>query len=152
MTIGELVRQGRRTLGLNQVELARRAGLTQNYISKLETGQIDLPQRGTLDVLATVLPYTVADFYRAAGVLETKAADDERQPVPAIYDTALPSTPEPSDAEVIAFAESIADPAIRADLQEFRDTLPDAAYLRVCRRFYRILVPAGRAVLAAERP
>lgn len=68
--IGTLVRDRRKLLRLSQVALARRAGLSQNYISKLENGEIDLPQRGTLEALGGALGLSLADFYRAAGVLD----------------------------------------------------------------------------------
>lgn len=66
--IGELVKRQRQAMRLTQVQLGARTGLTQDYISKLERGTIDLPQRGTLEALAGPLGLTVADLYRAAGV------------------------------------------------------------------------------------
>jgi transcriptional regulator with XRE-family HTH domain len=67
--IGDVVKGRRLARRLTQVKLGKLTGLSQDYISKLERGEIDLPQRGTLDALAGALDLDVADFYRAAGVL-----------------------------------------------------------------------------------
>lgn len=68
--IGDLIQQRRLAKGLTQTELARRTGLSQNYVSKLEGGRIELPQRGTLDVLSGALDVSLIDLYRAAGVTD----------------------------------------------------------------------------------
>jgi transcriptional regulator with XRE-family HTH domain len=81
LMVGTLVQKTRKARGLTQIDLGRRTGLSQNYISKLETGQVDLPQRGTLDALAGALDVPVGDFYRAAGVLPRRGEPDARERV-----------------------------------------------------------------------
>lgn len=81
--VGSLVQRIRKARGLTQIDLGRRTGLSQNYISKLESGQVDLPQRGTLDALAGALDIPIGDFYRAAGVLVPKDEQESDRPLPA---------------------------------------------------------------------
>jgi transcriptional regulator with XRE-family HTH domain len=52
--IGRLVHEGRRRSGLTQMQLARRAGLSQSSISRLEHG-LQLPSSLTLYRLAAAL-------------------------------------------------------------------------------------------------
>jgi transcriptional regulator with XRE-family HTH domain len=84
--VGTLVKQRRHHLGLTQVELSRRAGLSQNYISKLEAGQVDLPQRGTLDALGGALDTPIEEFYRAAGILDFPMKNGDDEPPLDIFD------------------------------------------------------------------
>lgn len=80
--VGNLVQRTRQARGLTQTDLGRRTGLTQNYISKLESGVVALPQRGTLEVLAGALDLPLADFYRAAGVLVPQDEREGERPLP----------------------------------------------------------------------
>ena len=50
MTAGELLRQARRERGLDQAALARRAGTTQTYVSRIERGAVS-PSLRTLERL-----------------------------------------------------------------------------------------------------
>jgi len=81
--VGELIRARRVALGLSQTELARRAGSSQRQVSRLENGEErTMPRRETLDRFGAVLDITLADFYRAGGVmdpaeLETPASPDD---------------------------------------------------------------------------
>jgi len=50
MEAGELVRRTRRERGLDQAELARRAGTTQTYVSRIERGAVS-PSVRTLERL-----------------------------------------------------------------------------------------------------
>lgn len=75
--IGALVFERRKALGLTQTALGRKAGLSQDYISKLENGEIDVPRRGTLLALGEPLGLRLADFYQAAGILVALDASDD---------------------------------------------------------------------------
>lgn len=74
-----MVKARRSALRLSQVALGKRTGLSQNYISKLERGEIELPQRGTLDALGRVLGISLSEFFRAAGIIEEEPGQDGAQ-------------------------------------------------------------------------
>jgi transcriptional regulator with XRE-family HTH domain len=111
--IGELVKARRRARGFTQVQLGVAAGLSQDYISKLERGDIDLPQRGTLEALGRPLALTLADFYRAAGIL----GPDDPAPDPGANDDPLSLMVErvrtnPEIMRQLRALEEASDPAV----------------------------------------
>lgn len=61
MPIGARIRARRRELGWTQEELARRLGLRQNVISRLEAGNVNNPSVQMIRSLARVLGVT-ADY------------------------------------------------------------------------------------------
>lgn len=142
--IGALIRERRLRAGVTQTDLARRTGLSQNYISKLESGSIDLPQRATLEVLGGALGIALAEFYRAAGVLDLPAPAD-----------APDGPPSPDDPVGVLMEYLRNDPAVMRDLaqaqaelsaEDFEEVLRDVAEahksnlvmgLRVARRANR---------------
>lgn len=134
--VGQLIQRRRVAKGLTQTELARRTGLSQNYVSKLESGRIDLPQRGTLDVLSGALDVRLADLYRAAGVMDSPAEEDQ--------DTAAPTLPAIED--VVAYIER--DPEIVAALARLKATQTPAVYDRLCRQLAEAWRSNSRMMLA----
>ena len=83
--VGENLRAIRKQRGFGQVELARRAGLTQPSISELETGRRGA-QTGTLERLAAALDVPISAFFQEG---------DEPSRVPPLPKTPLAdSTPE----------------------------------------------------------
>jgi transcriptional regulator with XRE-family HTH domain len=52
--MGKTVRQIRRAKGLSQAELAKRAGLSREYVNKIEAGKYD-PPLSTINALAKAL-------------------------------------------------------------------------------------------------
>lgn len=98
--IGDLIKARRLALRLTQVHLGQRAGLTQDYISKLERGAIEVPQRGTLLALGRALGIAPEEFYRAAGILGDAA---EAAPAPPPVQLPLTDPDEQFDAAA-AFA------------------------------------------------
>lgn len=128
--IGDVVKGRRLARRLTQVKLGKLTGLTQDYISKLERGEIDLPQRGTLDALAGALDLDVAEFYRAAGIL----SGVEEVPPPRPAPNALGDY---NYDEVRRYVEGNPDPNFRARLarQEARRT-PES-YRRLIFRIFR---------------
>ena len=60
--LGDLVRAPRLELGLTQVELADRVGMSQRWISNIERNETDLPRREHLLRLAEALTLDVADL------------------------------------------------------------------------------------------
>lgn len=75
--VGALIRERRKARGWSQQELAGRLDMAQTYLSRLERGEVELPQRATLERLGAELGLSLADFYQAAGVL-----DDVGSPTP----------------------------------------------------------------------
>ena len=65
--VAALVVTRRLELGLGPTELNRLAGLSEGHVSKIESGQYELPSDKTIDKLNKVLRLTREDFYRAAG-------------------------------------------------------------------------------------
>ncbi len=55
--MGKTVRQIRQAKGLSQAELAKRAGLSREYINKIEAGKYD-PPLSTITALAEALGVT----------------------------------------------------------------------------------------------
>lgn len=133
--VGTLVRDARRRKRLTQVALAERAGLSQNYISKLESGTIDLPQRGTLEALSGALGLSVGDFYRAAGLM-----DDVGPETPHPRQLTLPSLDgeEEYDAdEIVRYVESRPGQRFQEQLREAREARSYADYVTFCIRIFR---------------
>jgi transcriptional regulator with XRE-family HTH domain len=136
--VGQLIQRRRLAKGLTQTELARRTGLSQNYVSKLESGRIDLPQRGTLDVLSGALDVSLIDLYRAAGVADpppVEANTDDPRPLPALDD-------------VIAYMNR--DPEIVAKMDALKASLHDKpeVYDRLVRQLAELWRPSTRMMLA----
>lgn len=128
--VGTLVRERRRGRGWSQIRLATETGLTQNYVSRIERGEVDLPQRATLERLGAALGIALPEFYRAAGVLEPAP---EAPPPPNIDDAIL--------ADMLAELRRLAPSETLEVLRELREVEPDGAY----RQAVRLLVEAMRA-------
>jgi transcriptional regulator with XRE-family HTH domain len=60
---GKILREARRNAGLTQSALADMAGLTQQYVAKIEAGQIN-PTLATMASVAGVLDLDVGDMLR----------------------------------------------------------------------------------------
>lgn len=63
MTLGNKIRNRREELGLNQVELAQKSGLTQGYISSVERDMY-VPRSTTLMMLAISLDLAPNTFLK----------------------------------------------------------------------------------------
>ncbi len=74
--IGRLVRERREARGWTQTRLAQEAGMPQTYISKVERGDVEIPQRHTLEKIGKALGVRLSEFYRAAGVYEPLPGDE----------------------------------------------------------------------------
>jgi PAS domain S-box-containing protein len=58
MTFGQRIRELRRTKGLTQRDLAKKAGISYAYVSKLETGTMSPPRHRVIQTLARILGAT----------------------------------------------------------------------------------------------
>jgi len=63
---GKTVREARQKAGLTQAALADLAGLTQQYVARIEAGQIN-PTLATMAAIARVLNLDGGDVLRQAG-------------------------------------------------------------------------------------
>lgn len=68
-TLGDVVREGRRTKGWTQEKLAEAIGVNPGYIGQIETGVVKLPGPDKLELLERALGVSRADMLRAAGLL-----------------------------------------------------------------------------------
>ena len=66
----EEIRARRLALGLTQTDLARKAGISQSMIARIESGSVD-PRVSTLGRIVTVLSQTEKPPYRAKDVMHT---------------------------------------------------------------------------------
>jgi len=67
--VGRLIQRFRRERGLNQTELGQLAGLRQEMISKIETGQSGVKLSTVCDVLAALgLEMTIASRTKSSSV------------------------------------------------------------------------------------
>lgn len=144
-SVGEAIRERRLELGLSQKELGRRAGgLTQDYISKLETGIIDTPQRGTMDALAAALQVHVSALYRAAGILEgvENVPDPQRLQLVENGEDAIDA------ATIVAYIESRPGEHFRRQVRDVKARLTPEKYERWCVALFRAW--ASNARMAVE--
>lgn len=82
--IGEFIRSRRTAIGLTQVELAEAIEMSQRWVSMVERGQINLPRRETMHLLAKLFDLPIEELYMAAGLAST--ADGARK----LHDTLDP--------------------------------------------------------------
>lgn len=68
--IGVLLRERRLVLELSQVELARRVGISQTYLSNMERGRVQLPDVAVRRRLAEELRMSHVEMLVAAGELD----------------------------------------------------------------------------------
>lgn len=73
--LGELLRARRVELGLEQAELAKLVGVSQQTVSRWERGEA-LPRRGRIELLANALDVEAATIARYAGSLAATTGDD----------------------------------------------------------------------------
>jgi XRE family aerobic/anaerobic benzoate catabolism transcriptional regulator len=60
--VGERIRALRKARGWRQIDLAESAGISENYVSDLETGRKEVCVR-TLQTIAKVLDKSLSDFF-----------------------------------------------------------------------------------------
>ena len=65
-TFGELLRERRRTLNLTQADVASRIGVSNTYISALESGRKQAPPRALVEALAASLEISAESLWGAA--------------------------------------------------------------------------------------
>jgi transcriptional regulator with XRE-family HTH domain len=76
VSIGDNVRATRKTAGISQEEVARRAGVSLNVINRLERGVILDPHYSTLRGIASALGVQVEDLVREPALATTPGKDE----------------------------------------------------------------------------
>jgi len=106
VTAGELLRSARRQRGLNQAELARRAGTTQTYVSRLERGAVQ-PSITTLQRLLHA-----AGMRLRVDIEPLPVGNEDARQLRADFES---STPEQRVADAMALSEFLTGVAAAAD-------------------------------------
>lgn len=75
--LGRLVDERMKARGWKQVDLARRSGVQQNYISNVIRGKIGIPTEAKAAPLRAALDLTRDEWYEAAGLIEPAPAEEE---------------------------------------------------------------------------
>lgn len=70
ITLGRRIRQLRDGLGLTHEQVAKLAGISRSYVSRIEADKVDLPSKEVLPRLAEALGTSRDDLLRASGYLE----------------------------------------------------------------------------------
>lgn len=72
--LGELVKTRRKDLNMTQEELADKVGMSQRWVSNLETGGVKRSRIDTLQQLSVALSLPLDDLVIAAGMAESVSA------------------------------------------------------------------------------
>jgi len=132
--VGSLIVARRRLHGLSQSQLAAATGINQTYISRVERGEVEVPQRATLEKFGAALGISLPDFYRAAGMLEGAVTEDSPTP----FQLPLSDPDEQFDpAAIVAYVESRPGDGFQRRLQARRERLNREAYTRFCVSLFR---------------
>lgn len=138
--VGQMIVDRREQLGLNQYQLAKKSGVKQGHLSKIESGEFALPRRPTRDKLSKVLGFADEDYFRAAGVLGPPDDDDQEPPEERFAPVQLRlSDPDQTfDPEVIVrYVEAQPNPQFQERLRKQRERRTRASYVRFCVSLFR---------------
>jgi transcriptional regulator with XRE-family HTH domain len=130
--IGQLLRERRESLGLSQTDVARRAGSSQRQVSRLENNEEAMPRRDTLERFGAVLGITLAEFYRAAGVMPSLVEEAPR----VVVIRGPNGEQEVPIARVVAYVEGFPNERHQARLERWRATHDAETYARLCARVF----------------
>lgn len=150
--VGALIAERRQARGWSQIELAERIGSSQRQISRLENSAPGtLPRRATMDALGMALGITLAEFYRAAGILPPPEAEEPPTvtPLPAFVADAFSEMAGLSDEQIVAYVESQPGASFQARMARQRKRREWGSYVRLCRNIYRAWLSNKDAILAA---
>lgn len=135
--LGSFLKARRKAARLSQTDLAKRTGVPQTYLSRIERGEVALPQRATRDKLGAVLGITERDWLDAAG--EFAVEDDGEAPAPP---TPIGVVPRDSDnmtvAQMVAKVEGWGGPLFQQQLADNKARLSVEAYEKWCVNMYRM--------------
>lgn len=94
--MGRLVRDKRQELGLTQVEMADRVGISQAYLSSMERGSVRMPDVDIRRRLADVLRMTHLELLLAIDELSPEEAGQAPRPLVSEYQRKMDAMPPDS--------------------------------------------------------
>lgn len=104
--LGERIKRARKTLGLSQAELARKAGVSPAYLSELEAGHARRPSGDVLLRIASALDMTIAELLDE----DVRPAVGEPEPDPSLLEFASRRKLGRSDIRMLASIRFRGDP------------------------------------------
>lgn len=122
---------------MSQPKLAEITGIPQTYISRIERGEVGLPQRATREKFHAALGTTEREWLDAAGTFDL---DDDEAPVIGMAAVPVPPTDgdRPFDpAQIVRYVESKPDEEFQAGLARQKARRTVESYTRLCLRIYR---------------
>ena len=92
--IGDIVRERRESLGLNQTQLAERLDKDQSYVSRFENNEFPNPHRSTLQKMANALETPISYFLQDGmnDALKESFANNALKEIPLLTGTISAST------------------------------------------------------------
>jgi transcriptional regulator with XRE-family HTH domain len=135
--VGEAIVRRREEMGLSQYELAKRAGVGQGHLSKIEAGEFRFPSPKTRQKVGAVLGWSEEDWFRAAGVLPNVAQNGHAGGFDAY------------EGEFVGWLRS--QPRMRAELDEVRATRGEEVYRKYLAALWSAWESNFRATMAALR-
>ncbi len=106
LTFGEYLKQLRLKKGLTLNRLAKLAGLSPSYLSRIERGERNIPNARFLNSLAPHLSLSSQEIMTAAGYLNNESGK------PLLYND------KENKADSVQLQEIVRDPALHAALEE----------------------------------
>ncbi|MER2060009.1 MAG: helix-turn-helix transcriptional regulator [Niallia sp.] len=79
MTIGDLIKKKRLENNISARELSRRSGVSQPYLSQLETGKNDNPSLNAIDKLSKGLGVTLLELLIDSGYINESDVNKEKE-------------------------------------------------------------------------
>lgn len=135
--LGDFLKARRKAARLSQTGLAKLTGVPQTYLSRIERGDVALPQRATRDKLGAVLGITERDWLDAAG--EFAVEENGHEPVlPAPLGVVPRDSDRMSVDEMVAKVEAWGGPGFQAQLAANKARLSVEAYEKWCVNMYRM--------------
>lgn len=145
--LGDFLRKRRKMAGLSQPKLAALTGIPQTYISRIERGEVGLPQRATREKFHAALGTTEREWLDAAGEFATEndAAPPPPPATPAM-DTLWPDSPRLTVAEMVEDIERRRGAWYQGELDEARQELSREEYEDFCVQLWRMF--EGNSLMA----
>jgi transcriptional regulator with XRE-family HTH domain len=132
VVLGDFLRDRRKAARLSQTDLAERTGIPQTYISRIERGEVGLPQRATREKFHAALGTTEREWLDAAGEFGAETGAANGQVVPPV-----PTSPA-RDTDWVPIAQKVADVESRRGehyqrrLRAARERMSREEYERFC--------------------
>ena len=116
-TLAQIVREGINGLGISQEEFGDRMGRSQEWVSKVLSGEIQTPRNTTLRRLAEVIDEDLAELYVAANLAKTK--DSAKRIEQELATEGAPDTDALRD-ELVKLAQELAPVKLETGLRLLR--------------------------------